>query len=51
MLQPVTGQYVCCKYQGKDLGLGYRGEKTCFMMQTILLGVYLLDMKNTALVA
>lgn len=31
MPQPVTGQYVCCKYQGKDLGLGYRGEKTCFL--------------------
>lgn len=30
MAQPVTGQYVYCKYQGKDLGLGYRGEKTCF---------------------
>lgn len=47
MPQPVTGQYVCCKYQGKDLGLGYRGEKTCFfMMKMILLGVYLLDMKK-----
>ena len=30
MPQPVTVQYVCCKYQGKDLGLWYRGEKTCF---------------------
>lgn len=30
MPQQVTGQYICCKYQGKDLGLGYRGEKTCF---------------------
>lgn len=30
MPQSVTGQYVCCKYQGKDLGLGYRGERTCF---------------------
>ena len=30
MSQPVTGQYVCCKYQGKDLGLGYRGDRACF---------------------
>lgn len=30
MPQPVTRQYVCCKYQGKDLGLGYRGDRTCF---------------------
>ena len=30
MPQPVTGQYVCCKYQGKDLGLGYRGGRACF---------------------
>lgn len=30
MPQPVTGQYVCCKYQGNDLGLGYRGGMACF---------------------
>lgn len=30
MPQSVTGQYVCCKYQGNDLGLGYRGDKACF---------------------
>ena len=30
MPQPVTGQYVCCKYQSKDLGLGYRGGSACF---------------------
>lgn len=29
MPQPVTGQYICCKYQGKDLGLGYRGDRAC----------------------
>ena len=30
MPQPVTGQYICRKYQGKDLGLGYRGDMACF---------------------
>ena len=30
MPQPVTGQYIFCKYQGKDLGLGYRGDRAYF---------------------